>query len=182
MNTLGKRIPSSSQTVGPYFRIGLDYLIDRMNDLDVTAKNTIEIRGRILDGDGVPVPDAMLEFWSAENVDSIPEHGIPDRFRRVRTDLKGCYAARVKRPVAMLLEDGRLHAPHIMVLVFARGLMRHLISRVYLEGEAANQNDTVLLNVPVERRGTLLAEDGGENEYRWDIVLQGNDETVFFAW
>jgi len=176
-----KWIPSSSQTVGPYFRIGLDYLIDRMAEVDAGAKDVIEIRGRVLDCDGVPVPDAMLEFWNADDSCS-EEHGIPVGFRRVATDLEGCFAARVAAPAPTLLDDGRMQAPHLMVLVFARGLMRHLISRVYLEDAKGNESDPVMLGVPAERRGTLIAKSDGENAYMWDVVLQGNNETVFFAW
>ena len=73
-------------------------------------------------------------------------------------------------------------APHAMVLVFARGLMRNLITRVYLEDETGNDSDPVLLQVPAERRRTLLAKREGANIYRWDVLLQGADETVFFAW
>lgn len=179
-----KRIPSSSQTVGPYFTIGLEYLIDRTAEIE--AENAIEIRGRVLDRQGAPVPDAMLEFWSAgDAVSALGDsraHGIPDGFRRAVTDQEGCFIARIKRPALTRLEDGRLQAPHIMVLVFARGLLRHLITRMYLEGEMGNDNDSVLLNVPAKRRSTLVARVDGKNAYRWDVILQGADETVFFAW
>lgn len=181
MGSEPKCIPSSSQTVGPYFRIGLDYLIDRMAEADAGAKEVIEIRGRVLDGDRVPVPDAMLEFWNAGGSRS-QKHGIPVGFRRVATDLEGYFSARIWKPVSILFGDGKMQAPHIMVLVFARGLMRHLISRVYLENAKGNESDPVMLGVPAERRGTLVAKLEGENTYLWDIVLQGEDETVFFAW
>jgi len=168
--------------VGPYFTIGLEYLVDRMAELDATAKDLIEIRGRVLDRDRVPVPDAMLEFWNAGASPNSEEHGIPHGFRRVATDLEGFFAVRIARPVPTLLEDGRVQAPHIMVLVFARGLMRHLTSRLYLEGATENETDPVLLGVPAERRSTLMAKVEGEKAYRWDVVLQGDNETVFFAW
>jgi len=180
-----KRIPSSSQTVGPYFRIGLDYLIDQMPMMG--AAGAIEIRGRVLDRDGAPVPDAMLEFWSAgseEDASSKPQkHGVPDAFRRVATDMEGSFAVKIGKPVeSHSEEDVRVQAPHMMVLVFARGLMRHLITRVYLEDEFGLEGDPVLLGVPAERRGTLIAKCAGANVYRWDVILQGADETVFFAW
>lgn len=180
-----KRVPSSSQTVGPYFTIGLDYLIGRLAKIAVVAEGAIEIRGRVLDRDGAPVPDAMLEFWSLGHTSASggsEERGIPDGFRRVATDIEGCFAASITRPVRSRMEDGREQAPHAMVLVFARGLMRHLITRVYLEDEAGNDSDPVLLGVPVERRGTLLAKCENTSLYRWDVRLQGADETVFFAW
>ena len=75
-----------------------------------------------------------------------------------------------------------MQAPHMLVLVFARGLLRHLISRVYFEDEDANGSDPVLLTVPRERRSTLIAKSDGENRFRWDVILQGSNETVFFAW
>jgi protocatechuate 3,4-dioxygenase alpha subunit len=180
MDTDAKWIPSSSQTVGPYFRIGLDYLIDRMAAKDAGAEDVIEIQGRVLDLEGVSVPDAMLEFWNGAA--NSQEHGFPPGFRRAATDLEGRFAARIARPAPTSLEDGRMQAPHIMVLVFARGLLRHLISRVYLEDAKGNESDPVLLEVPAERRGTLIAKVEGENSYRWDVVLQGDDETVFFSW
>lgn len=182
MDTERKWIPSGSQTVGPYFRIGLEYLIDLMAATDAAAKDAIEIRGRVLDRDRGPVPDAMLEFWSPGDSPTSQGNGIPHGFRRVATDLEGCYTVRIRRPVPTLLEDGRMQAPHIMVLVFARGLLRHLTSRLYLEDATGNKSDPVLLGIPPERRGTLTAKVEGENAYRWDVVLQGDKETVFFAW
>ncbi len=181
-----KLIPASSQTVGPYFRIGLEYVIDRMAEVDAEAGDWIVIRGRVLDRDGLPVPDAMLEFWSAEDTRDASggsrRRGIPDGFRRVGTDLEGKFAAKVKRPAAIGSEDEGTQAPHMMVLVFARGLQRHLITRVYLEDEPGNEGDPVMICVPEERRHTLIGKVDGENVYRWDVVLQGADETVFFAW
>ena len=179
-----KRIPFSSQTVGPYFRIGLEYLIERMAETD--PEDAIEILGRVLDRDGAPVPDAMLEFWSAVETsvdsDGLQKHGIPEGFRRVATDMDGCFVARIGRPVANRLEDETMQAPHAMVLVFARGLQRHLITRVYLDDETGNENDPVLQVIPTERRGTLIAKAEGENVYHWDVILQGANETAFFAW
>lgn len=185
MSSETKRIPSSSQTVGPYFTIGLDYLIALMEEVKAGTDTAIQVCGRVLDRDGAPVPDAMLEFWSAGDPSDasaeVQEHAIPDGFRRVATDLEGCFAARIRRPVASRLEDGRLQAPHALVLVFARGLQRPLISRVYL-GDRENESDPVLLSIPAERRSTLIAKCDGTDVYHWDVILQGTDETVFFAW
>src|SRR5579871_4241419 len=98
-----KRIPSSSQTVGPYFTIGLEYLIDRMAEVETPAERTIEIRGKVLDRDGAPVPDAMLEVWSAGHAERVSagsqQHGIPDGFLRVVTDAEGSFTATIARPV-----------------------------------------------------------------------------------
>ncbi len=181
-----KRIPSSSQTVGPYFSIGLQYLIDRMAEVKSLAERSIEIRGKVLDRDGVPVPDAMLEFWSVDDGKrgsaGPQEHGIPDGFLRVVTDAEGSFIARIARPVANRLDGGGQVPPHALVLVYARGLQRNLITRVYLGDQMTNEADPVMSRVPAERRGTLTAKCDGAGAYRWDVVLQGNDETVFFAW
>jgi protocatechuate 3,4-dioxygenase alpha subunit len=186
MSSKTGRIPSGSQTVGPYFRIGLEYLVERMGEVDGNAVDLIEIRGRLLDRDGASVPDGMLEFWSTGDPSgsacTTEKSGIPVGFRRVATDAAGCFAARIGRPVANCLEDGTAQAPHALVLVFARGLMRHLMTRVYLADEDANQDDPVLLSIPDERRATLMAKPDEKNVYLWDIHLQGGDETVFFAW
>jgi protocatechuate 3,4-dioxygenase alpha subunit len=84
----------------------------------------------------------------------------------------------------MALEDGRMQAPHMLVLVFARGLLRHLLTRVYLKDEPGNTEDPVLQAIPAERRGTLMAhlENHQMSSYQWNVNLQGQDETVFFAW
>lgn len=178
-NSLG--IPASSQTVGPYFRIGLEYLMNRSPVPSLVPAGMIEIRGRVLDRDRVPVPDAMLEFWNGAGARTLPdenesESGIPKGFRRVATDEKGEFALAIARSA---FPDA-----HLLVLVFARGLLRHLISRMYLADEANNDNDAVLLRVPPERRATLIAraDEKQPGLYWWDVVLQGIDETVFFAW
>jgi protocatechuate 3,4-dioxygenase alpha subunit len=176
-------IPAGSQTVGPYFRIGLEYLMERIPPLTLDTAGTIELHGRVLDRDGAPVPDAMLEFWSAAKVDG--ETGVfPAGFMRAVTDGDGRFSEVMERPTTVPLGDERAHAPHLLVLVFARGLLRHLISRVYFADEQANEGDPVLTAIPEERRATLIAQpdEGRANLYRWDVILQGTGETVFFAW
>lgn len=184
MSTETKLTPSGSQTVGPYFRIGLEYLLDRTPKI---AEATIEVRGRVIDRDGKPVIDALLEFWSPDGSASprssiAGQSGFPNGFWRVPTDDAGNYSVTMIRPGAIPTGNGGSQAPHLLVLVFARGLLRHLISRVYFDGEPANESDAVLLAVPAERRRTLLAQRDAPNAFRWDVVLQGADETVFFAW
>jgi protocatechuate 3,4-dioxygenase, alpha subunit len=201
-------IPAGSQTVGPFFSIGLDYLIDRAPVLDADKAGRIEVRGRVLDRDGTPVPDAVLEFWSPRlTVSTADQDQYPSGFRRTATDINGNFAVAAMRPAAAPLElippfaknakdgapdplwqgrkyDGRMQAPHMLVLVFARGLLRHLLTRVYFENEPGNTADTVLKEIPAERRATLIArlENHQTNSYQWDVRLQGQDETVFFAW
>lgn len=167
-------IPTSSQTVGPFFRIGLEYLIAHPPAPDQSS--SIAIHGRVLERDGAPVPDAMLEFWSP-HIPSAP-HAFPHGFRRAATGLGGEFSVTIQRPA----QNHPNPAPHLLVLVFARGLLRHLISRVYFEHEAANTIDSVLSTVPVERRRTLIAHQEAPGSFRWDVILQGDNETVFFAW
>ena len=166
-------IPTSSQTVGPYFRIGLEHLV--ASAPAVEPSSAITIQGRVLDRDGVPVSDAMLEFWSHGESHAQP---FPERFRRVATDIDGAFNLIIPRPEQA--EAGQ--APYLLVLIFARGLLRHLVSRVYFDDEATNDRDNVLLTVPAERRSTLVARSHGSATYRWDVILQGAGETVFFAW
>jgi len=179
MSAVPKLIPASSQTVGPFFRIGLQHLIDRA---PAATAGAITILGKVLDRDGAPVSDAMLEFWSADGEANSPADEFPRGFRRVGTDADGAFSATLPRPQPLVMENGSTHAPHLLVLVFARGLLRHLITRVYFENDAGNKTDPVLLSVPAGRRNTLIARNAGTNSFRWDVILQGADETVFFAW
>jgi protocatechuate 3,4-dioxygenase alpha subunit len=183
-----KMVPSGSQTVGPYFRIGLEYLIGQETVCE-HARDTIEIRGKVLDGDGAPVPDAMLEFWGADPSGSYSEaarnsDGRPVGFHRVATEFDGSFSFSLNKPGPVPLDDGRFQAPHLLALVFARGLLRNLITRVYFEREPANAVDHVLLGVPAERRHTLIARSDAADPavFHWDVILQGDNETVFFAW
>ena len=181
-------IPSSSQTVGPYFRIGLEYLVGH-HAVNASALEVIEIRGKVLDRDGAPVSDAMLEFWGADsfsaNADALPTSSShPAGFHRVATDLDGSFSLLLNKPGATPICDGHQQAPHLLVLVFARGLLRHLITRVYFDQEPANALDPVLLEVPIERRHTLIARSDADNPrvFQWNVLLQGDNETAFFAW
>jgi protocatechuate 3,4-dioxygenase alpha subunit len=185
MTEESRLIPAGSQTVGPFFRIGLEYLIERAPAHEAETAERIEIRGRVLDRDGTPVPDAVLEFWAPCITSLNPgQDPYPAGFRRTATDTNGNFEVAAIRPAAVPLEDGRVQAPHMLVLVFARGLLRHLLTRLYFEGEQGNTADTVLKEIPAERRATLIAriENHQTNLYQWDVRLQGQDETVFFAW
>ena len=175
-----KLIPASSQTVGPYFRIGLQYMIDRPSA--TPHASGLIIRGRVLDRDGAPVPDAMLEFWSPDCGETSPSEPCSPGFRRAATDLDGGFSVAVPRPDPLKTKEGSAQAPHFLVLVFARGLLRHLMTRVYLEDEPSNASDPVLLSVPAYRRDTLIARQYERDTFGWDIILQGTNETIFFAW
>jgi len=180
------------QTVGPYFSIGMTWAGGE--DLAAGRADAIEIAGRVLDGAGAAVSDAVVELWQA---DSGGRYAHPaDRrnaavdagfkgFGRVGTE-SGGFRFRTVKPgrvpaPAIGGSGGSLQAPHIVVGVFARGLLRRITTRLYFADVAANAEDPVLALVPAGRRSTLLAEPEGKGHYRWDIRLQGPDETVFFT-
>jgi len=179
--------PTTSQTVGPFFSIGLS-LQYCQEMLPTRAGGTrLTIVGRVLDGDGEPVPDAVLEIWhpvflAAGSETAARAAGVPNGFVRVATDEQGQFQFTGLRPIGRKELNGNQHAPHFTVLVFMRGLLRHLVTRLYFPGEAANAQDAVLRLVPAERRETLIAKPApeGAGNLRWDIHLQGNQETVFF--
>lgn len=183
-----KLIPSGSQTVGPFFGIGLQYMIDRESSMS-TSGDSIELHGKVIDRDGAPVPDALLEFWCAGTAmsNAMPEphgSGLAAGFHRAATNESGDYSTTMARPAPLPFAGNTVQAPHLLVLFFARGLLRHLLTRVYFPNNPANDADPVLLQVPAERRHTLIAGAGeGESRiFHWNVVLQGKDETAFFAW
>jgi protocatechuate 3,4-dioxygenase, alpha subunit len=183
-----------SQTVGPFFAIGLPWT-DGPHVVPEGTPGAITITGRVTDGAGEPVPDALVETWQAD-----PEGGFghPDgprqprsqadavpacrRFGRSPTDAAGAYRIVTVRPASLPTGDGRTEAPHIDVSVFARGLLDRLVTRIYFpDEEEANAADPVLSSIPErQRRGTLVAAPDGPGEFRFDIRLQGDGETVFF--
>lgn len=154
----------------------------------VTGK-VIEVHGRVLDAKGVPIPDAMIEIWQANSAgrycsDDDARNDVPldphfVGFGRLSTSKDGEYRFRTVFPGRVSGPDGRLQAPHIAVGVFGRGLLKRLVTRIYFAGEPSNDEDAILALVPAPRRATLIAakEDA---VYRFDIVLQGERETVFF--
>jgi len=176
-------ILTPSQTVGPYFRIGLAWLYHA--DLaGPDAPGRLHLSGRVLDGDGRPVDDALLEIWQAEASGRYPERTDPPRwagFARVATDAAGAFVLFTGKPGRVRGPADRLQAPHLAVNVFMRGLLRHLVTRVYFPDEAeANAADPVLALVEPARRGTLVARALPGGALAWDVVLQGPGETVFF--
>jgi protocatechuate 3,4-dioxygenase alpha subunit len=150
--------------VGPFFAFALPFAGDHAA-VEPDAPGAVRIEGQLLDGAGAPVPDGLLEAWQG------------DQFARSRTDPEGVFHFVVRKPAAG--PDGR--APHLEVTVFARGLLRHLQTRLYFpDEEEANAADPVLRLVPAERRHTLIARDDA-GVLRFDIRLQGEDETVFLS-
>jgi protocatechuate 3,4-dioxygenase alpha subunit len=182
--------PTPSQTVGPYFHIGLHYG-ERRELVDPESRRAIRIEGVVSDGEGAPVDDALIEIWQATEAgryahpeDNRSEPPLEDGFNgfgRCETDELGRYHFVTVKPGPVPAPGGGMQAPHIEVSVFARGLLKRLVTRMYFPGEErANREDPVLALIEdPERRATLLAvdEDGG---YRFDIHLQGERETAFF--
>src|SRR5258705_6153823 len=155
------------------------------------AGERIRIEARVLDGDGQPVPDCMLEIWQADAQgrfsDPKDKRALANSALRVSgrcgTDGIVDYSFDTIRQAPVPDPDGRAQAPHILLAVFGRGMLMHLYTRIYFGGEAANAADPVLALVPTERRATLIAErqpGNGNAVYRFDIRLQGDNETVFF--
>lgn len=160
-----------SQTVGPFFHDAL-LRSDAVISADAPGEH-LRIVGTVYDGAGDGVPDAVIEAWQGNS------------FSRVGTGAGGVYEFTTIRP-SPVSSDRATDAPHIDVVIFARGLLNQLPTRIYFPDEPENETDPVLQRVPLERRATLVAQrepsqpDDVEPAYRFDIVLQGRDETVFF--
>jgi protocatechuate 3,4-dioxygenase, alpha subunit len=184
-------IPTPSQTVGPFFRIELttdEHCVKCVAGPQVKGER-LWIRFRVLDGDGAPVSDAMLEIWQA---DSDGKYNHPDDpqskrldpgwigFGRLATGEDGSCVLETIKPGRA--PNGTLQAPHLSLAVFARGMLKQLYTRVYFAGDVANDEDPILQLVPVERRGTLMAQADPTRPGYWsfDVRLQGDQETVFF--
>ena len=196
-----------SQTVGPFFAYGLtpkgrsqwdpngsyswkETVGDNLVTPDASGTK-IHIEGRITDGDGAPINDAMLEIWQAD-AQGRYAHPRDDRarpnakfrgFGRSATDKDGVYSFDTVKPGAVVGPGGQPQAPHIVFCIFSRGMLRQIYTRLYFSDEAANAGDPILTLVPADRRGTLVAHKsmrGGLPVYRFDIRVQGENETVFF--
>jgi len=180
-----------AQTAGPYLRIGLLRNILTPNVVDPSDPRAIRIRGRLTDAAGDGVPDGMVETWQA-NAAGRYHHPADDRdelaledgflgFGRSGTEDDGRFEIVTVKPGRVPWPEGGLQAPHIGITVFARGLLKHAVTRLYFPDEAeANAEDPVLSRLRPEQRETLVAvaEDGG---LRFDICLQGPSHTTFFA-
>ena len=189
-----KLIPTPSQTVGPFFHLGLD----RPEWADLTRGNPqrarrIAIEGRVLDGDGAPVPDAMIELWQANAAgrynhpdDRQDDKPLDPNFRgfgRVATDAEGRFRVVTIKPGPVPGRGNALQAPHINLAVFARGMLIHLYTRIYFADEPLNAGDPLLSSIEdAAVRDTLLARratEGAPPVWHFDIVLQGENETAF---
>jgi len=189
------------QTVGPFFHYSLpwkggadlvgqsdqdtqlerlvaghDHLATHVTGERLTG-TIIEVFGRVLDGAGDPVPDALLEIWHADSLGNYSKSFAV--FGRCATDTEGRYRFTTIHPGAVRDATGTLHAPQISLGVFARGIIKRLVTRVYFEGAPENEKDPVLSVVPAARRETLCASKETDG-WHFDVVLQGDNETVFF--
>ena len=180
---------TSSQTVGPYLHIGLTWLItDNLVGPGVSG-DKVTIAGRIADGDGKPVNDALVEIWQAnahgkyahpdDSQDKPLEAGFKG-FGRVPTDDNGGFKFTTIKPGRVPSPGGGLQAPHINVTIFMRGMLKQLNTRIYFPADPANAGDAVLQSVLPARRDTLIAKATGAGALEWNVVLQGAGETVFF--
>jgi protocatechuate 3,4-dioxygenase alpha subunit len=179
---------TASQTAGPFFRIGLNYRQTQNNLVNEnTSGERITLSGVVYDGDGQPIPDAMIEIWQPD-ANGIFNHPLDPRqaqadphfrgFGRAENRNAGKYEFKTIKPGG---RDGM--PPYINVQIFARGMLIHALTRIYFSDEPANAEDPILNTVAPERRHTLIAtreESGGSPVYRFDIHMQGKDETVFF--
>jgi len=182
---------TTSQTVGPYFKIGLQWLNrDNLVGEGVSGER-VTIQGRVFDGDGVPVPDAILEIWQAnaqgkyDHPEDTQDKPLEPGFKgygRIPTDKQGVFRMATIKPGPVPGPDGKEQAPHLVVSVFMRGLERRLVTRIYFPDEPRNAVDFILNLVEPARRSTLIAKKtaGGPGTLEWNVILQGSDETVFF--
>ena len=178
-----------SQTVGPFFHYALpDEKLETLVT-DKTKGERIRIEGRIVDGDGAPLPDALIEIWQAnaegryDHAEDKQDKPLDPAFHgwgRSATDKDGVFRFNTIKPGPVPGPGNTLQAPHVNVTVFARGMLKQLVTRLYFEGEKLNADDPILARIgEPERRSTLIAKRSG-GKFVFDIVLQGGNETVFF--
>jgi protocatechuate 3,4-dioxygenase alpha subunit len=203
-----------SQTVGPFFHYGLPwkggadlvgrsdlgarpdlmppehYLLGTSGVTGTPQGEAIEIAGCIYDGNGAPIPDAMVELWQANAAGryASPDDGRQEveldphfiGFGRSATDKEGVFRFRTIRPGRVPGPGNSLQAPHIALSIFGRGLLKRLATRLYFADGEGNDTDPILALVPEERRRTLIAVRRPDHTWWLDVHLQGPDETVFF--
>jgi len=179
------------QTVGPFFSIGLTRLYrDNLAAPGVSGER-VEVSGRILDGDGKPVPDGIIEIWQAnahgkyahpEDVQDKPLEPGFTGYGRVPADDDGRFRFTTIKPGRVPGPDNKPQAPHLAISVFTRGLLRRLVTRLYFPDDPSNADDFALSLVEPSRRATLIAKkvEGRPGALEWNVILQGPNETVFF--
>jgi protocatechuate 3,4-dioxygenase alpha subunit len=176
----GEFVATASQTIGPFFHVYFrsETLGPRLFAADAAGEH-IRLTCRVFDANGLAIPDALIELWQANGSG---EYCAAGGFGRLATSENGACVFETIQPGRVPGPDGQQQAPHINVIVLARGLLRHFHTRIYFAGDAANADDAALALVPEDRRSTLLALPDREQAGSWDfeIHLSGERETVFF--
>jgi protocatechuate 3,4-dioxygenase alpha subunit len=181
--------PTPSQTVGPFFHHALPFEGGGILVRAGTRGKRIVIEGTVRDGAGAAAGDVLIETWQADAGGRYhhPEDRQPqpmdeafDGFGRVPTSDYGRFVIETVKPGAVPGPRGRAQAPHVVLGILGRGVLTRLVTRLYFDDEAANAQDPILEMVPANRCRTLIARRLAEGRYHFDIVLQGQDETVFF--
>ena len=186
------RVPATtSQTVGPFFKIGLDWLYrDNLAGGSVSGER-VTIQGRVIDGDGNGVPDAVIEIWQAnargkyahvEDRQDKPLDQSFSGFGRIPTDSEGGFRFTTIKPGTVPGPEGKQQSPHLMISVLMRGLLRRLTTRMYFPNDSGNEGDPILNLIDPKRRATLVARPlpDSTGALEWNVILQGPAETVFF--
>lgn len=188
---------TTSQTVGPFFKIGFSWLnCDNLVGEGVSGERVV-LQGQVIDGDGAPVSDAVLEIWQA-NAHGKYDHPEDTQDKPLEPGFKGYGRVPVNRdgrfrfatikpgpvpgPEASGTGNSNEQAPHLLISIFMRGLLRRLVTRMYFPEDGPNARDPILNLVEPARRGTLIAKkiDDSTGTLEWNVVLQGENETVFF--
>ena len=181
--------PTPSQTVGPYLHLGLTDTrsLSRVAG-DGAEGERVWLTFRVLDGEGAPVPDAMIELWQADSEGNYERPSGSESgatfggFGRLATAEDGSCTFETIKPGCVSGSDGIVQSPHINVSILGRGILKRLSTRLYFAGESGNEADPVLALVPENRRATLLARPDAARSGNWvfDVRLRGEGETVFF--
>jgi protocatechuate 3,4-dioxygenase, alpha subunit len=184
--------PTTWQTVGPFFSIGLEPLYVDNIAVEGVVGERVSIEGQILDGDGQPIPDCLVEIWQANangkyaHPEDFQTKPLEENFRgfaRLGTDDQGRFGLVTIKPGTVEGPNGLEQAPHLVVSLTMRGLLRGLATRAYFEGDSRNSTDPILQLVPQDRRGTLMMKSSSAEPTRflWTIRMQHpTQETVFF--
>ena len=178
------------QTVGPYFGIMARWRRSSPQVTDATTGARIAIGGQVFDGEGTPIPDALVETWQADangryrhpddRRSNPPADPAFDGYGWMHTRKDGSFTFNTVKPGRVPGPDGRDQAPHVLVSILARGILTRFVTRLYFEDEPATASDPILALVPESRRHTLIARRTSDSRYTFDVVMQGPQETVFF--